>query len=204
LIFIITGVGVFIVRLTQRQSFNRSLIEGQLLEAAWTLLPAVVLVAVALPSLSILYNLDSSVSSNITIKVIGHQWYWSYEYSDFWNVTAASQLAFDSYMVPRNELEPEILRLIDVDNRSVAPFLTKIRALITRADVLHSWAVPSLGVKLDATPGRLNQLTISSYRPGVVYGQCSEICGANHRYIPIVVEFISPADFFSWVLSHND
>jgi len=204
LIFIITGVGVFIVRLTQRQSFNRSLIEGQLLEAAWTLLPAVVLVAVALPSLSILYNLDSSVSSNITIKVIGHQWYWSYEYSDFWNVTAASQLAFDSYMVSRNELEPEILRLIDVDNRSVAPFLTKIRALITRADVLHSWAVPSLGVKLDATPGRLNQLTISSYRPGVVYGQCSEICGANHRYIPIVVEFISPADFFSWVLSHND
>lgn len=192
------------VRLTQRQSFNRSLIEGQLLEAAWTLLPAVVLVAVALPSLSILYNLDSSVSSNITIKVIGHQWYWSYEYSDFWNVTAASQLAFDRYMVPRNELESEILRLIDVDNRSVAPFLTKIRALITRADVLHSWAVPSLGVKLDATPGRLNQLTMSSYRPGVVYGQCSEICGANHRYIPIVVEFISPADFFSWVLSHND
>ena len=192
------------MRLTQRQSFNRSLIEGQLLEAAWTLLPAVVLVAVALPSLSILYNLDSSVSSNITIKVIGHQWYWSYEYSDFWNVTAASQLAFDRYIVPRNELESEILRLIDVDNRSVAPFLTKIRALITRADVLHSWAVPSLGVKLDATPGRLNQLTMSSYRPGVVYGQCSEICGANHRYMPIVVEFISPADFFSWVLSHND
>ncbi len=107
-------------------------------------------------------------------------------------------------MIPRDSLEPEMLRLIDVDNRSVAPFLTKIRALITRADVLHSWAIPSLGVKLDATPGRLNQLTMSRYRPGVVYGQCSEICGANHSYIPIVVEFISPSDFFSWVLSHRD
>jgi len=204
LIFIITGVGVFILRLIQYQSFNRSLIEGQLLEAAWTLLPAVVLVAVALPSLRILYNLDSSVTSNMTIKVIGHQWYWRYEYRDFWNVNFASQLRFDSYMIPRDSLEPEMLRLIDVDNRSVAPFLTKIRALITRADVLHSWAIPSLGVKLDATPGRLNQLTMSRYRPGVVYGQCSEICGANHSYIPIVVEFISPSDFFSWVLSHRD
>lgn len=112
-------------------------------------------------------------------------------------MTASSQLIFDSYIVPRNELEPDMLRLIDVDNRSVAPFLTKIRALITSADVLHSWAIPSLGVKLDATPGRLNQLTISRYRPGVVYGQCSEICGANHSYMPIVVEFISPSDFFS-------
>jgi len=204
LIFIITGVGVFILSLVQSQSFNRSLIEGQLLEAAWTLLPAVALVAVALPSLRILYNLDSSVRSNMTMKVIGHQWYWSYEYRDFWNVNFTSQLRFDSYITPRDSLEPEILRLIDVDNRSVAPFLTKIRALITSADVLHSWAIPSLGVKLDATPGRLNQLTISSYRPGVVYGQCSEICGANHRYIPIVVEFISPADFFSWVLAQTD
>merc|ERR1719278_2067486 len=107
-------------------------------------------------------------------------------------------------MVPTEDIELGGFRLLETDNRPVLPFLMSVRVLVRRADVLHSWALPSLGVKLDATPGRLNQVVISSYRPGVAYGQCSEICGANHRYIPIVVEFISPADFFSWVLSHND
>merc|ERR1711974_23735 len=117
------------------------------------------------------------------------------EYTDFLSFSTDGQLGYDAYIVSTEILDPGMFRLLETDNRLILPYLINIRVLIRRADVLHSWALPRLGVKLDATPGRLNQVVISSYRPGIAYGQCSEICGANHIYIPIVAEFISVQDF---------
>lgn len=147
-----------------------------------------------------LYILDETVDSNLTIKSIGHQWYWSYEYSDFSSI-GGNLLEFDSYIIPRNELENGFFRLLDVDNRTVLPLHTQIRVLVSSADVLHSWTVPSIGVKADAVPGRLNQIKFISHRPGLFYGQCSEICGANHSFIPIVIEIVNIDTFYSWILS---
>jgi cytochrome c oxidase subunit 2 len=127
-----------------------------------------------------------------------HQWYWSYEYSDY-NSTDEQSLAFDSYMVPEDDLELGQLRLLEVDNRVVVPAKTHLRMIITSADVLHSWAVPSLGIKCDAVPGRLNQICMFIKREGVFYGQCSELCGTNHAFMPIVVEAVSLDDYVSWV-----
>jgi cytochrome c oxidase subunit 2 len=132
----------------------------------------------------------------LTIKTVGHQWYWSYEYSDFLN------LEFDSYILPTEELNRGDFRLLDVDNRIVVPTETSVRLLITSADVIHSWAVPSLGIKTDAIPGRLNQIGFFIKYPGVYYGQCSEMCGANHSFIPIVLEAVAMKDFTSWLLSN--
>jgi len=116
-------------------------------------------------------------------------------YRDFWAMPKEVPVIFDSYIMSENDLDGSLFRLLDADNRAVLPYLINARVLISSADVLHSWALPSIGVKLDATPGRLNQLAISRYQPGVLYGQCSEICGANHSYIPIVMEFINVEDF---------
>ena len=198
LVFIITVVAYFIIRLGGKSFSNLTLLEGQLLESVWTVAPALVLIFIAVPSLTILYRLDSSYFSSLTLKVMGHQWYWSYEYSDFWR-TKDSVVSFDAYMIPTVDLTRGQFRLLETDNRPVLPFLTRIRVLVRRADVLHSWAVPRAGVKLDATPGRLNQTSFISRRPGVAYGQCSEICGANHRFIPISLEFTRTQDFLDWV-----
>ena len=140
---------------------------------------------------------------HMSLKVLGHQWYWRYEYTDFWALRKENSVLFDSYILAENDLEGSLFRLLETDNRVVLPYLINARVLISRADVLHSWALPSIGVKLDATPGRLNQLVISRYRPGVIYGQCSEICGANHRYMPIVVEFIDVEDFNRWAMERE-
>jgi len=169
------------------------LFEGQIIELIWTIIPALILVFIALPSLRALYLLDEVKNPAITIKTVGHQWYWSYEYSDFPNIE------FDSYIIPSNELKPDELRLLEVDNRTVIPYNTQIRLLVSAADVIHSWTIPSIGIKVDALPGRLNQLRIFSLRAGILYGQCSEICGANHRFIPIVLEVVKPSDFIQWV-----
>ena len=134
--------------------------------------------------------MDEVVDPAVTIKAIGHQWYWSYEYSDY-NQSDEQGINFDSYMIPEDELELGQLRLLEVDNRVVIPVNTHVRMIMTSADVLHSWAVPSLGVKTDAVPGRLNQTPIFVKREGVFYGQCSELCGANHAFMPIVVEAVS-------------
>jgi len=203
LIFVITAVGYFIVALRGKRFTHRGLLEGQLLESVWTVAPAVILVFIAIPSLTILYSLDSSYNSALTLKVLGHQWYWRYEYTDFWR-EEGTVVAFDSYMVPEGELQPGQFRLLETDNRPVLPFLTSVRVLVRRADVLHSWALPRLGVKLDATPGRLNQTSLISHRPGVAYGQCSEICGANHSFMPISLEFVRARDFLRWVESSKD
>nr|UPL65288.1 cytochrome c oxidase subunit II [Appolonius crassus] len=169
---------------------NRYLLEGQNIEFMWTALPAIILIFIALPSLHLLYLIDETNNPMMTIKAIGHQWYWSYEYSDFNNIE------FDSYMKTYEDNE---FRLLDVDNRTILPMNTQIRILVTAADVLHSWAMPSLGIKIDATPGRLNQGSIKINRPGVMFGQCSEICGANHSFMPIVVESVPLKTFINWM-----
>nr|AML26466.1 cytochrome c oxidase subunit II [Staphylinidae sp. BMNH 1274657] len=193
LLMITTLVGYIMASLFFNKFNYRYLLEGQMIELIWTILPAVTLIFIALPSLRLLYLLDEINNPLITIKTIGHQWYWSYEYSDFKNIE------FDSYMIPTNELKNFNFRLLDVDNRIVVPFNSQIRMLVTAADVLHSWTIPSLSVKIDATPGRLNQINFFINRSGIFFGQCSEICGANHSFMPIVLESISPKYFISWI-----
>nr|WRK21210.1 cytochrome c oxidase subunit II [Pentaceraster mammillatus] len=172
---------------------NRFFLEGQGLETVWTIIPAIILIFIALPSLQLLYLMDEVNNPSLTIKAIGHQWYWSYEYADY------RELEFDSYMVPTNDLPLGGPRLLEVDNRLVLPSNTPIRVLVSSADVLHSWAIPSLGIKMDAVPGRLNQVNFFISRCGLFYGQCSEICGANHSFMPIVIESINLNSFENWV-----
>lgn len=144
--------------------------------------------------------MDEIINPAMTIKAIGHQWYWSYEYSDY-QTKGIDTISFDSYMIPEEDLEIGQLRLLEVDNRVVVPTHTHVRVLVTSTDVLHSWAVPSLGVKVDAVPGRLNQLSFFVQREGLYYGQCSELCGVNHGFMPIVVEAVSLNDYIDWVYS---
>nr|QDI93896.1 cytochrome c oxidase subunit II [Tuxedo drakei]QDI93909.1 cytochrome c oxidase subunit II [Tuxedo drakei] len=172
---------------------NRYLLESEFIELIWTILPAIILMFIALPSLKILYLMDEVDNPNLTIKAIGHQWYWSYEYSDIKNTEV------ESYMKPSNMLEGSEFRLLEVDNRIVLPMNSTIRILVTSSDVIHSWAMPSLGLKIDGTPGRLNQGSFNMKRPGLMFGQCSEICGANHSFMPIVVESVSMNQFMNWI-----
>jgi cytochrome c oxidase subunit 2 len=174
------------------------IIHGTTIEIAWTIAPSLVLVLIALPSFALLYSIDEVVDPSVTLKAIGHQWYWSYEYSDY-NQSDEPAVAFDSYMIPDDDLQPGQLRLLEVDNRVVLPVNTHVRMIITAADVLHSWAVPSLGVKCDAIPGRLNQVALFVKREGIFYGQCSELCGANHAFMPIVVEAVSLENYTNWI-----
>jgi cytochrome c oxidase subunit 2 len=176
------------------------IVHGTTIEIIWTIFPSIILMFIAIPSFALLYSMDEVVDPAITIKAIGHQWYWTYEFSDY-NTTDEQSLAFDSYMVPEDDLQLGQLRLLEVDNRVVVPANTHLRMLITSADVLHSWAVPSLGIKCDAIPGRLNQVSLFIKREGVFYGQCSELCGTNHAFMPIVVEAVSLEDYISWVSS---
>nr|YP_009647919.1 cytochrome c oxidase subunit II [Poecilimon luschani]QBZ37720.1 cytochrome c oxidase subunit 2 [Poecilimon luschani] len=194
LLMITILVAYIMTSLFFNQFTHRFLLEGQMIEVIWTILPAVTLIFIALPSLRLLYLLDESMDPIITVKTIGHQWYWTYEYTDF-----SLPYEFDSYMIPYNESTIDGFRLLDVDNRTVLPMLTQIRMLVTAADVLHSWTVPALGVKVDATPGRLNQTNFFINRPGLFYGQCSEICGANHSFMPIVIESVNTKNFIKWI-----
>ena len=199
MIFIISFVGFVIVYIVFNKFININLLERQMIECIWTIIPAIILVQIAIPSLLLLYMLEESIDSSLTIKVLGHQWYWRYEYTDFWSISKNTQIEFDSYIIPTNELETNIFRLLDVDNRTIVPYSVHIRILISSADVLHAWTVPSLGVKADAIPGRLNQVKFIRQRPGIFFGQCSEICGANHRFIPIVIEIININYFLNWI-----
>lgn len=177
---------------------HKFLIHGTLIETIWTIIPAVILVFIAYPSFKLLYLMDEVIDPAITLKVIGHQWYWSYEYSDYADQDGTS-IQFDSYMVPTADLETGDLRLLESSNHVVVPVNTHIRVIITAADVIHSWAVPALGVKLDAVPGRLNQTGFLANREGIFYGQCSEICGANHAYMPIAVEAVSLENYCTYI-----
>ncbi len=197
LIIITSIVSYIIIILFFNKYINRFLLHGQIIEIIWTILPAIILIFIALPSIRILYLLDEINNPSISLKAIGHQWYWKYEYSDFFNIE------FDSYITNLNELNSYDFRLLEVDNRVVLPIYSQIRIIITAADVIHSWTIPSLGIKIDGTPGRLNQSNFYINRPGLFFGQCSEICGANHRFIPIIIERISSEYFIKWILSTN-
>ncbi len=198
LVFILFFVGFIIFSIGANKIVNKNLLEGQLIECVWTLIPGLILVQIALPSLTLLYLLDDSPERSIRIKAIGHQWYWEYEYSDHWAFNKSQVIKFDSYIIPENELQGGIFRQLEVDNRLILPTLVSIRVLISRADVLHAWTVPALGVKADAVPGRLNQVNFFSLITGILYGQCSEICGAQHSRIPITLEIIPINLFARW------
>jgi len=172
-------------------------VHGTAIEIIWTVIPSIILIIVALPSFALLYSIDELIDPALTIKCVGHQWFWSYEYGDF--ESKIGNINFDSYMIPEDELEIGELRLLEVDNRVVLPINTHIRILVTAADVLHSWALPSLGIKLDACTGRLNQTSVFILRNGVFYGQCSEICGTGHANMPIVVEAVSIKKYITWL-----
>jgi len=210
IMFFLIGVGVFVFWLLFRclafysadNNTNKidNFTHATNVEIIWTIVPAIILVFIAVPSFALLYSMDEMLDPAVTLKVVGHQWYWSYEYSDYNHISEEnSGIAFDSYMIAENSLEPGFLRLLEVDNRVVLPINTHIRVLITAADVLHSWAVPSFGVKVDACPGRLNQTTLFIKKAGVFYGQCSELCGTNHGFMPICVEAVELDNYVEWL-----
>lgn len=173
------------------------------LEIIWTILPALLLVIIAIPSFALLQATESKVMPNMTLKVVGHQWYWSYEYSDYTidqpELEEQNDISYDSYLIPETKLTLGSLRLLEVTKRVVLPVKVNIRILVTAADVLHSWAIPSFGIKVDACPGRLNQTHLNINRPGVYYGQCSEICGVHHGFMPIVVKVVKYTQYLNWI-----
>lgn len=162
--------------------------ENEILETVWTILPGVILLFLALPSLVVLYSIEEVLAPSVTLKITGHQWYWSYDYSD----TAVS---LDSFIEKRNSQ----FRLLEVDNRVPLPWGRPVRLIVSSEDVIHSWTIPSMGNKIDAVPGRINIRHMFSLKAGTFYGQCSEICGVNHSFMPVVVEFTSPLFFKKWV-----
>nr|AGJ84175.1 cytochrome c oxidase subunit II [Prociphilus ligustrifoliae]AGJ84176.1 cytochrome c oxidase subunit II [Prociphilus ligustrifoliae]AGP50173.1 cytochrome c oxidase subunit II [Prociphilus ligustrifoliae] len=188
IMMMITYMMMFIIN---NKNINIKISENQFIEFIWTIIPPIILIFIALPSLHILYLMDEIKSPIMTIKIFGHQWFWSYEYSDFNNIE------FESYMI--NNLNNENFRLIEVDNKTIIPFKFNIRLLISSDDVIHSWTIPSLGIKMDAIPGRMNQINIFLNRPGLYFGQCSEICGINHSFMPIQIESIKLNKFIYWI-----
>jgi cytochrome c oxidase subunit 2 len=185
IIIIIILVGYILFYACFRKRYNLGLFEGQELERIWTVLPGIFLLILAFPSIRLLYLIEEYEFSEITVKVIGHQWFWSYEYRDF------GVDRYDSYMLG----EGRLFRLLDVDNCLVLPYNIDVRIIVSSYDVIHSWTLPSVGVKVDAIPGRLNQLSFIFNRVGIFVGQCSEICGANHRFIPIIVSVVPSMNF---------
>lgn len=218
---------------TSLSYYDENFTHSTVLEVVWTIVPALILMVIAVPSFALLYSMEESIQPSLTLKVVGHQWYWSYEYPEvhqieelspeslkisdlppveafykkinlggskqiYYNAATADALSFDSYMIAEDDLTKGALRLLEVDRRVVLPEKTHIRVLVTSADVLHSWAVPSFGLKLDACPGRLNQTSLFVKRKGLYFGQCSEICGVNHGFMPIVVKVVSKYDFKLW------
>lgn len=179
--------------ITKNKLTNRFLLQGHLIELIWTIAPIFILILIAFPSLKVLYICDDMRNPKITIKCIAHQWYWSYEYTDFHNID------FNSFILPSTLNNISNFRLLDVDNRCILPYLINIRLITTSTDVIHSWTVPSLGIKIDSSPGRLNQTHVLLCRPGLFFGQCSEICGINHRFIPIVIESTNFTFFKKWI-----
>jgi len=181
---------------------HKYLNHGTLIELIWTISPALILIAIAFPSFRLLYLLDEVISPTITIKVVGHQWYWSYEYSDY--VDSGVSIAFDSFMISDADLELGDLRVLAVDNYLVLPINTSIRLLISSNDVIHSFALPSLALKSDAIPGRLNATGLIINRPSTFYGQCSELCGVLHGFMPIGLHAVNIPSYLNFLESHRD
>nr|QOX09879.1 cytochrome c oxidase subunit II [Limassolla sp. XZ-2020] len=186
-------VGYMLMSLTLKSFNNRMLMENQMIELIWTIIPAILLIFIAMPSIQALYMIEESNKPMLTIKTVGHQWYWSYEYSDF------KKIEFEAYMKPTQEIDSKEFRVLETDNKLIIPYKTQTRILMTSTDVIHSWAMPTLGIKVDSSPGRINQGNFMTNRPGVYYGQCSEICGANHSFMPIMMESVNPNTFIKWI-----
>lgn len=208
LVLILFGVGWILFSIMYNYVNTKSVIShkylnhGTLIELIWTITPAIILILIAFPSFKLLYLMDEINDPSMTVIAKGYQWYWSYEYPDFLD-SSDEFIEFDSYMIPETELETGALRLLEVDNRLILPELTHIRILVTSGDVIHSFACPSLGIKCDAYPGRLNEISVFMNREGVYYGQCSEICGLLHSSMPIVIEAISRSSFVNWLYNYE-
>nr|YP_009542289.1 cytochrome c oxidase subunit II [Aphis fabae mordvilkoi]YP_010571652.1 cytochrome c oxidase subunit II [Aphis solanella]AYU56878.1 cytochrome oxidase subunit II [Aphis fabae mordvilkoi]UZH32912.1 cytochrome c oxidase subunit II [Aphis solanella] len=191
IIMIMSTITYMMLFIMKNKFINIKISENQMIEFIWTTTPPIILIFIAMPSLHLLYLMDEIKCPILTIKIFGHQWFWSYEYSDF------SNIEFESYMM--NELNKENFRLIEVDNKTILPFKFNIRLLISSDDVIHSWTIPSLAIKIDAIPGRMNQINLFMNRPGIYFGQCSEICGINHSFMPIQIESINLNKFIYWI-----
>ena len=177
---------------------NKYLKHGTLVELIWTITPAIILILIAFPSFKLLYLMDEVSDPAMAVLAEGHQWYWSYQYPDFLN-SDEEFIEFDSYLIPESDLQDGALRMLEVDNRVIIPELTHVRFIVTGADVIHSFACPALGIKCDAYPGRLSQVSVFINRQGTFYGQCSEICGILHSSMPIVIECVSIEKFLAWL-----
>ncbi|MFG1346829.1 cytochrome c oxidase subunit II [Xanthobacter autotrophicus DSM 431] len=193
-LFVLVLLVIVVVRFNERSNpVPSKTSHNTMIEVAWTVVPVMILVLIAIPSFRLLHLELNIPKPDITVKVTGHQWYWSYEYVD------NGGFGFDSYLVPEKDLKAGQPRLLTVDNEVVVPVNKTIRIQVTSADVIHSFAVPSFGVKIDANPGRLNESWFKVTREGVYYGQCSELCGRDHAFMPIAVRAVSEADFEKWV-----
>nr|AAO85825.1 cytochrome c oxidase subunit II [Aphis farinosa] len=191
IIMIMSTITYMMLFIMKNKFINIKISDNQMIEFIWTTTPPIILIFIAMPSLHLLYLMDEIKCPILTIKIFGHQWFWSYEYSDF------SSIEFESYMM--KELNKENFRLIEVDNKTIMPFKFNIRLLISSDDVIHSWTIPSLAIKIDAIPGRMNQINLFMNRPGMYFGQCSEICGINHSFMPIQIESINLNKFIYWI-----
>ncbi len=204
LLWIISAIVVFVLGLLlyvmwrfseKRNPTPSKTTHNTLIEVVWTVVPVIILVIIAVPSFRLLYLTDRNPDGEIemTIKAIGHQWYWSYEYPDHGNFT------FDAYMVADEDLEEGQKRLLSTDNAVVLPVDTNIRILVTASTVIHNFAMPSMGLKMDGVPGRINETWVRITREGTFYGQCSELCGTGHAFMPIMIEAVSKEEFAQWV-----
>nr|YP_010882195.1 cytochrome c oxidase subunit II [Pulchriphyllium giganteum]WID87109.1 cytochrome c oxidase subunit II [Pulchriphyllium giganteum] len=191
LMMIMTVVSYMMIIVMINKKTNKNLLDGQMIELIWTVTPTMTLFFIAAPSLRLLYLMDEINSPMMTMKIIGNQWYWTYEYSDF------KETEFNSYM---DAYKKQSLRLLDSDSRMTLPMNVFTRMMVSSADVIHSWTLPSTGIKIDGTPGRLNQASMMINRTGIIYGQCSEICGTNHSFMPIVVETVPINEFMKWMM----
>lgn len=200
LVFWMLGSTIYYFNYDKTKITHKYLVHGTLIEILWTIFPAIVLLAIAIPSFRLLYILDEVTLPTITVKVTGHQWYWSYEYSDY-ETESGDPIEFDSYMVPDSDLEIGQTRLLEVDNPIILPENTHVRFIVTSTDVLHDFAVPAAGIKIDAAPGRLNQTSGYFEREGEFFGQCSELCGTYHGFMPIQIEVGSVEEYLSWISS---
>jgi cytochrome c oxidase subunit 2 len=201
LLYIITAIAVFVIGLigyvmvrfrASRNAIPSKTAHYTLLEIFWTAIPTLIVIIMLVPSLKTLYYMERSPETSVTVKVIGHQWYWSYDYP-------SNSVSFDSYIIEDKNLKPGQLRLLEVDRPIVLPVNTMVKILLTSADVLHSWAIPPLGLKTDCVPGRLNETWVKITKEGRYYGQCSELCGTRHGFMPIVIDAVSPQAYQEWL-----
>jgi cytochrome c oxidase subunit 2 len=193
-IFVVGLLGYVFVRFNERANpVPTRTSHNTLIELLWTVIPVLILVIIAIPSFKLMYYMDRTQKADMTIKVTGHQWYWQYEYPDYKDV------GFDSNIIPEDQIKPGQKRLLDVDNPLIVPVGANVRVLIAGSDVMHSWFVPSFGVQMYAVVGRLNETWFNVEKEGTYYGQCNQICGVNHAFMPIVVQAVSKDNFAKWI-----